>query len=242
MTPAIQLLLRNLGRRDVVSDDEAAMLAALTQRRVDYPKGAEMIAEQSRPDASCLLQAGLAARAVSRANGTRQLTALHVAGDFVDLHGMLLKEMDHSVVAMSPCTVVFVPHRELRVLTETAPHLTRLLWMSTTIDAAIQRRMTALIGRHTPVERLGHLLCEIYLRLEAVGEAAEGTFPFPITQTELADLLGLSVVHTNRTVQDLRATKLVTWDHHTITVADFPRLMKMVGFDDNYLNLRVEPR
>ncbi len=126
MSPAIQLLLRNLGRRDVVTDEEADRLRALTQRRMDFAKGAELIAEQSRPDASCLLQSGLAARAVSRSNGTRQLTALHVGGDFVDLHGMLLKEMDHSVVAMSPCTAVFVPHRELRELTETAPHLTRL--------------------------------------------------------------------------------------------------------------------
>ncbi len=102
--------------------------------------------------------------------------------------------------------------------------------------------MTALIGRHTPVERLGHLICEIYSRLDTIGETADGSFRFPITQTELADLLGLSVVHTNRTVQDLRATKLVVWDQPTITVVDFTRLSKLVGFDDTYLNLHVEPR
>jgi CRP-like cAMP-binding protein len=242
MSPAIALLVRVLSRRDTVAPEEIAVLESLPQRPETFARGVEFIAEGSRPGWSCLLEEGLAARAVSRANGSRQLTALHIPGDFVDLHGLLLKPMDHGVLAMSACKVVFFRHSDLRRITESAPHLTRLLWLSTTVDAAIQRRMTALIGRHTPLERLGHLLCEMYSRMEAVGLAADGRFRFPITQAELADLLGLSVVHTNRTVQDLRATGMVSWAQNVVSIEAFGALARTVGFDPAYLNLSPEPR
>jgi CRP-like cAMP-binding protein len=242
MQTAIELLISNLRRRDTIADDEVDALLSLHFRGETYPRGTQFIAEESRPEWSCLLGKGLAARAVNRANGTRQLTALHIAGDFVDLHGFTLKRMDHGVVALTACEVIFVRHEELRAITESAPHLTRLLWLLTTIDAAMQRRMTALIGRHAPMERLAHLLCEMYVRLEVVGLASDDRFVFPVTQAELADILGLSVVHTNRTVQDLRATGLVSWDHHDVTLFDFARLARMADFDSTYLNLFHEPR
>ena len=242
MSPALDLLRKSLARRDLVTLEEMALLGSLGSRTVQFPKGAELVAEQHRPTWSCLLQSGLAGRAIARPNGTRQLTALHVPGDFVDLHAFLLKSMDHSVVALSACVAVFFPHDGLRQITEKAPHLTRLLWLLTTIDAAIQRRMTALVGRYTPMERLGHLLCEIYVRLETVGLAGDGKFQFPITQAELSDILGLSLVHTNRTVQDLRATNLVTWDQHKVSIPDFSKLAGFSGFDPAYLNLNFEPR
>src|SRR5690606_4693181 len=114
------------------------------------------------------------ARAVLMADGGRQFTTVHVAGDFVDLPALLLRQMDHSVVALSDCTVVFVPHADLVTITEQAPHLTRLLWLATMIDGAIQREMVASLGRRTPLQHLAHLFCELYLRLEIVGLAANG--------------------------------------------------------------------
>jgi CRP-like cAMP-binding protein len=239
---AIELLITNLRRRDVLSESEAETLVNLRLRKASFARGQEIVADGSRPQWSCLLQQGLAARAVSRADGARQLTALHIAGDFVDLHGLTLRHMDHGVVALTACEAVFVRHEEIRSITEQAPHLTRLLWLLTTVDAAIQRRMTALMGRHTPLERLGHMLCEVYVRMEAVHLARDHRFEFAVTQAVLADLLGLSVVHTNRTVQDLRATKLVQWDQHEIWLCDFPKLAKLSGFDPTYLSLTCEPR
>ena len=242
MTIAIDLLCRALSRRDELGEDDRQTLSSLVQRPARYAKGAEIIAEGSRPTASCLLQSGWAARALHMASGSRQITALHVPGDFVDLHGFLLKRMDHSIVALSDCTVVFVPHANLQAITERAPHLTRLLWLATTIDAAVQRKMTALIGRHTPVQRLCHLFCELYLRLDVVDLAIGGRFRFPLTQTELADILGLSVVHTNRTVQDLRATNLVVWNGPEVFIPNFAKLAEFAEFDPAYLNLHAEAR
>ena len=139
--------------------------------------------------------------------------------------------MDHSVRALTDCSVVFVPHPDLIAITATAPHLTRLMWLSTTIDAAIQREMIASVGRRTPLQHLAHTFCELYLRLEVVGLAEDGKFRFPITQSELADVLGLSLVHTNRTVQDLRATGLVQWNQTEVDITDFDRLTHLAGFD-----------
>lgn len=242
MNLGIELLRRNLSRRDKVTDAEYQLLRSLKQRAALYAKGADIIPEHSRPNSSCLLVAGLAGRAVSREDGRRQLTALHVPGDFVDLHGLLLRTMDHGVVALSNCEVIFVPHEDIISISETAPHLTRLLWTSTTIDAAIQRKMAALLGRHSPLQRLGHLICEIYTRLEIVGLATDGTFHFPVTQHELADILGISVVHTNRTVQQLRSTGLISWGAATVTIADMSALVRLAEFDTTYLSLETEPR
>ncbi|MFN3765349.1 MAG: Crp/Fnr family transcriptional regulator [Aliihoeflea sp.] len=242
MTPAIELLCRSLSRRDKLTPAEEASLASLTQRTSHYARGSEIIAEMSRPSASCLLVEGLAGRAVSGEDGTRQLSALHIPGDFVDLHGLLLRKMDHSIVAISNCTVAYIPHESLIALTATEPHLTRMLWTLTAIDAAIQRKMTALLGRHTPAQRLAHLLCEIYTRLEIVGLSSGLTFHFPITQTELSDVLGLSVVHTNRTVGKLRALNLISWNSQQVDILDMQGLKSLADFDPTYLSLQSEPR
>lgn len=242
MSQGVELLRKVLAHRDRLSAEDLVSLNALTFRVENFARGSEIIAEHSRPDASCLIVSGLAARAVFQADGTRQLTALHIAGDFVDLHGFLLKTMDHSVMALTKSSVAFVPHEQLADLTRKSPHLTRLLWLMTVVDAAVQRRMTALIGRYTPLQRLAHLICELYVRLGVVGLVDGQSFGFPIRQAEVADLLGLSLVHTNRTIQDIRATKLVAWADGRITVADFAKLSTLCHFDPTYLSLRPEKR
>lgn len=239
---AVELLTRNLSRRDTVSPEEKSLLASLRKRVQTFHKGVEIISQHSRPSTSCLLVAGMTARSVLLADSRRQLTALHVPGDFVDLHALLLRTMDHSIVALDEVTVVFVPHEDLIAITREAPHLTRLLWLCTAIDAAIHREMMTSIGRRSPASRLAQVICEIYLRMEVIGQLAGNVFSFPLTQTELSDLLGLSVVHTNRTVQDLRATRLISWQGSTMTVHDFDALCRFSRFDPTYLNLVSEPR
>lgn len=242
MKPALELLCKSLSRRDRLDKREIDILSSLNYKQMAFAKGAELISAHSRANSSCLVMSGLTARALMLEDGRRQLTALHIPGDFVDLHALLLKVMDHSVVAMDDCVAAFIPHNELIALTEQAPHLTRLLWLSTTIDAAIQREMIASIGRRTPLTHLGHLICELYLRMEVVGLAGGWRFQLALTQTDIADILGLSLVHTNRTVRDLRATGLVSWKNSDVVIHDFDRLAELAGFDATYLNLLSEPR
>lgn len=235
-------LLLSLQRRDEVSEEERALLENLPATSRSYRKNEEIVSEHSEPTESCLITRGFAGRSVYVESGKRQLTAVHITGDFVDLHGMLLKVMDHSVVALSECDVVFVPHRAIVELMNRSPHLGRLLWLLTVVDGAIQRAWMAGLGRRSPIGHLSHLICELYTRLEIVGLAGNNVLELPLTQGEIADLLGLSIVHVNRTIQDLRSTGVVSWRGGTITIVDQARLTALADFDPTYLNLRKQPR
>lgn len=235
-------LVAAFSRRDRLTEEEKAILEGLPKRLKDYKAGADIIAEGSRPQESCLVLEGFTARAQHLSSGKTQLTAVHISGDFVDLHGFLLKQMDHGIVALSPCKVAFIPHASLRTITETNPHLARMFWLSTVVDGAIQRAWITCLGRRSAIQHLAHLICELYLRLEIVGQAENGKFEFPVTQSELGDMLGLSNVHVNRTLQELRSTQLIRWRGSTVHIDDFDRLRSFAEFDPLYLNLTQEPR
>lgn len=211
-------------------------------RKVRFRPDEDIVAEGSRPQESCLMLHGLAARSQSVSGGGRQITALHISGDFVDLHAYLLKTMDHSVVAMGPCEVAFVPHSAIRSVTEQSHHLGRLFWLSTVIDGAIQRTWITCLGRRSVEQQLAHLFCELYRRLEAAGMARDFRFELPLTQAQLADVLGLSVVHVNKKLQQLRNTGLVEWKNSTVRILDYDGLAALAEFDPTYLSLRNEPR
>ncbi|MFC3643833.1 Crp/Fnr family transcriptional regulator [Aquibium oceanicum] len=237
-----EALYAMLERRDELSAIERKALASLSWRLRTYGDGDEIIGEGSEPTESCLLVEGLAARSRQLANGNRQLTAVHVPGDFVDLHGLLLKVMDHAVMALAPCKVAFAPHTELRRVAAELPHLGRMLFMCVAIDAAVQRNWIACMGRMDPLRHIAYLVCEVYRRLDVVGQVRDGAFEFPVTQSEVADLVGLSIVHTNRTIQELRASGYVTWQGNQVIVHDWDGLSRLAEFDPTYLNLVRRPR
>ena len=205
-------------------------------------KGEDILREGDRPTESTLLVEGFAARYNLLRNGKRQITALHVPGDFVDLHSFLVKKMDHAVLAITPCTVGGVPHETLREISENQPHLTRLLGVNIAVDAAIHRQWVVSMGRRSALEHAAHLLCELFLRLRAVGLTEDDGFKLPLTQAELGDTLGLSTVHVNRIVQELRARGLITWRGETLVIDDWERLQELAEFDPTFLSLEVEPR
>ncbi len=235
-------LIVKLGRRDKLSEAEQQILetSAFTVRT--FAAGEEIVAEGDSCDFSCLILEGWASRNKRLHDGRQQITAFHIVGDFVDLHSFLLKPMDHTVAAVTGCKMAMVKHSALREITENHPHLTRMLWLSTLIDAAIHREWLVTLGRLPAPAHLAHLICEMYLRLEAVGAAENHAFEFPVTQTLLADALGLSTVHVNRVVQELRREKLIAWRGARVSIPNFDRLKLFAEFDPTYLNLLVAPR
>ena len=232
---------RKLELRDNVSAEERAVLLACAGDEVYFPAGSDLVREGDRPTESMLVVSGFSTRYRDQVDGNRHITAIHIAGDFVDLHSLLLKEMDHSVGALSDCHVLKFPHRGLVALTESYPHLTRLLWLMTLIDGAIHREWLASSGRPA-VEHLARLICELYVRLKAAGNISGDTFILPVTQNELGEALGLSAVHVNRTLQQLRSENLFTWQGQEIHILDWPGLQKRALFDARYLHLVPEPR
>lgn len=235
-------LIRKYRTRDQLSDEEMLVLEEAIRSVREVGPDQDLVREGSRPAESILLLEGFAARYRDLANGKRQITAIHVSGDFVDLHSFLLRKMDHGVMTMTQCKIASVPHDRLRYITEKYPHLTRILWLSTLIDAAIHREWLVSMGRRSSVAHLAHLICELFVRLQNVDQTEGDSFRFPITQTELSDVLGLSTVHVNRSLQELRASGAVTWRGDLITINDWDKLQEIAEFDPAYLNATNEPR
>jgi CRP-like cAMP-binding protein len=238
----VDLLIRKLEERDRLSEEEKQVLAAALGPPKSVGADADMVREGDRPSESTLLVEGFAARYKVLQSGKRQITAIHVPGDFIDLHSFLLKKMDHGIAALTPCTVVTVPHETLRQITERHAHLARLLWLSTLIDGAIHREWLVAMGRRSAREHMAHLFCELYLRLQLVGLTKDNSYEMPITQAELGDTLGISTVHVNRVVQELRADGLITWRGNRLTVDDWDRLREVAEFTPTYLSLFNERR
>jgi CRP-like cAMP-binding protein len=199
--------------------------------------GRDLVREGDHPTECQLILQGFAYRHRMLENGQRQIMSFEIPGDLCDLHGFLLGKADHSVATLTPCRVATLPREVLTDWVERRPAVARALWRGTLVDAAVSQTWLLNIGRRTARERIAHLLCEVVLRLEAVGFAEDGGCTLPIMQTEIADALGLSVVHVNRALQSLGGEELVTSEGGQVTIDDLRGLQVAGGFDPAYLHL-----
>ncbi|PZO65308.1 MAG: Crp/Fnr family transcriptional regulator [Paracoccus denitrificans] len=242
-----EFFVRYLQLRDELSAEDLARLRAIRTTIADFDPGAVIIPSEVPLKRSCMMLRGFAGRVhvvPTRRQGSLQevITALHVPGDFVDLHGFVLTGLEHEVRAYGPAQVEFVDHDELRDITERFPHLTRLLWMSTAIDAAIHRQWLVAAGSLRSTAHLAHLLCEIYARLASVGAAHDGRMTFPLLQRQLAQALGYSSIHINRAVRELRDRSLLTWNGVEVHLRDLASLQALAQFDPTYLDAERQAR
>ena len=233
----ITVHLKKLRRRTELSPEEEKAIRGVVAetRRV----GADQILIRGGEElsSSVLLLDGWLARSKDLAGGERQVTELHVAGDFADLHGFTLKRLDHDVLTLSDCIIGIVPHDRLQRITEQFPRLARLYWFSTNVDAAITRELALSLGQRSAISRMAHLFCELHVRLDAVGRARPDGYEFPLTQRELSECLGLTVVHANRTIQELRRRGLIELESRQLTILDRRGLEGVAEFDPSYLYL-----
>jgi CRP-like cAMP-binding protein len=239
---AVAPLLLKLQVRDVISREEEEVLRGSIAEMRFYPPGRTIVRAGTTLSASTLLIEGIVCRYKDLTDGQRQIMELHVGGDFVDLHGFLLKRLDHNIGTMTPVQVAHVPHEALRGITETHPHLGRMLWFSTLLDAAIHREKILSIGRRSAVSRIAHILCELLVRLRLVGLADETGYALPLTQADLADVTGLTSVHVNRMLKKLRDDRLLTFRGGRVEIGDWDALQRLAEFDSTYLHLERRPR
>lgn len=238
-----QLLFRRLQRRDLqITEAERLALAAAISEEIELPPDTVIVREGDVADRTHLLLSGFACRYATLRGERRRIQALLMGGDFIDLYGFTLKHLDFSVATLTACRVAVIPHATLRTISETMPHLTRLLWLTTVVDAAIQRQWLLSAGQRSALQRLAHLLCEVFTRLEVGGLNEGDTLVLPLTQAELGDTLGISLVHANRVVGELRARGLVAWRGQRVTIRDWPALRALAEFDPAYLELAVRER
>jgi CRP-like cAMP-binding protein len=238
----IEKHLLKLRARDTISREEEEAIRGLISHTIDVPSDRIFLHAGRELNESILLLDGWMGRAKDLRSGQRQIAELQLAGDFVDLHGFTLKYLDHDVIALTRCRVGVVPHDRLTELTERIPHLARLYWFMTNLDAAIQREWTLSLGRRTAIARLAHLFCELRVRLGVIGLAPDDSYDFPLTQVELGECLGLTPVHVNRMLQELRRSGLLELERRRIRILDLEGLEGIAEFDPSYLYLNRQPR
>jgi CRP-like cAMP-binding protein len=232
-------LIRKLESIAPLSDDERQAIVTLPMTIRDLNADQDIIRDQDRPSQCCLIIEGFACRYKVLPGGKRQIFSFHTPGDIPDLQSLHLQVMDHSLGTLVRSKVGFIPHETVQEFIRAHPRIGDIFWRDTLIDAAIFREWVANIGRREAYERIAHLFCELFMRLRAIGLNDGNSFPMPITQSELADATGLSTVHVNRTMQDLRASGLIkTTKKGVVTILDWEALQKAAEFDPTYLHLQ----
>ena len=228
-----------LRSRQALSAEDEALLrdAAWVHQRFARH---EVIVRPGEPlDHVHLLLSGFAARAQEDSAGSRQLVGIAIPGDLADIHGAVLGKLEQELVALSPCEVAMLPHKEVRALTEQSPAIQKVFWLQAAIDHSIQSAWIQALGTKRGTAKLAHTFCEMQLRLGLVGIATQMGFPMPLSQQELADYAGMTHVHLNRCLKELREARLLTFAQGWAKVLDWERLKAMARFDEAYLNLRL---
>src|SRR3954463_9506641 len=235
-TPLVRMLESILD----LSEDERDMLRTVNGTIKSVGPRQDLVREGDRPHECCLILDGFAYRYKLTDDGKRQIFSFHIPGDIPDLQSLHLDVMDHSLSSLCATKALYIPHEVIRDLTRRCPRIGDVFWRDTLIDGAVFREWILNLGRREAYGRMAHLLCELYVRLKAVGLTSGDTYEFPITQAEFGDALGLSTVHVNRTLQELRGEGLITLRNGSVTVLDWDRLREAGEFDPTYLHLRKE--
>jgi CRP-like cAMP-binding protein len=229
----MQLFLK--GRlRHVMSDHEKALLENIIDEVERVPDGTCILERGKLANRSTLLVDGFIARVIED-GGNRNIVSVQVPGDFVDLHAFALKRLDHDVVTVGPSMVAYVTHAALAEVVATEPHLTRLLWFSTLLDAAIHREWILKLEQLRAGERLAHIICELWHRLNFVDLADPHGFNMPLLQTHLANACGTTAVHINRVIKSLRSQGLLELNRGRVTIPDREALERYAHFTADYL-------
>ncbi len=224
-----------------LSQHDKALLDRLARKNVRAVSARrDIVREGDVPRVVNLMLDGWACRYKQLPDGRRQIVAFFLPGDLCDANVFILREMDHSIGAITATRIAEISPPDFEALMEESPRVTQALWWHELVNAAVQREWTTNVGQRTAYERISHLLCELFVRLRSVGMTDGDSCDFPLTQVDLADATGLTAVHVNRTLQELRRDGLITLEHRKLIIPDLERLKDAAMFNSNYLHLDHE--
>ena len=228
-------------RRSELSDEELEILESAIERVETVPARRIFSRRGERMTYSSLVVDGVMCRYMDARDGFRQLVSYQLPGDFLDLHGFPTRYIDHDIAAITEATVALVPHARLERIMAEQPHLTKMLWFSTLLDATLHREWIFRVGRLDAIGRLAHFLSETHQRMMAIDRARDGTFDLPLTQQDLGEACGLTSVHVNRVLRRMREDGLATVARGVASIHDQAKLERLGEFDPDYLYLDKGP-
>jgi CRP-like cAMP-binding protein len=222
--------------REVVDVARLEALSHVPRLNTSLEPGQDLVCKGD-PTTRCFMMVdGLACSSHTLADGRRQTTALHIAGDIPDLMSLMLEKVDSDIRAMTPCKVIWFNAPDLRRVAREDGGVAVSFWRRTLVDASIYREWITNLGRRRADERLAHFFCEVALRMNAVDRLSQSKCALQMTQLDLSEIVGLSLVHLNRTLKQLRDRELLRFDGHILEILDWEKLKRFAGFDPDYLH------
>lgn len=224
-----------MGRlRHAMTSDEKALLESLIKEVTTLDDSDVLMRRGQATGKSTILLEGFMLRTIAH-DGLRSIVSIQVPGDFVDLHAYALKRLDHDIVMLGKGKIGFVDHADLDKVMEDQPHLARLLWFSTLLDAAIHREWICKLEQLQAAQRVAHIFSEMWYRLDMVGLGSPGVVRTPLTQANLAEMCGVTAIHMNRALGQLRREGIADFRRGTLYVEDRGRLEAFGVFEPGYL-------
>ena len=230
-------LVRRLRTTSAVTDEDIKAVDALPFSVREYPAERNIVSDGQRATECCLIIKGFCARSKTTSEGRRQILSIHIPGEIPDLMSLHLHVMDHDLSTLTPCTLGFINHDALRLLHRRQPNLADMFWRDTLIDAAMFREWIVNVGQRPAPARLAHIIVELRERMKVIGRIEGASFEMPLTQEQVGEALGITAVHANRVIKQLRQEGIVELHRGRVTVLDERKLMELAGFDGRYLHL-----
>ena len=230
-------LFRRLQTTTDAGRDDLSALGALPYTLRPYRENQTILRDGGRTNECCLIVDGFCVRSKTIADGKRQILSIHLPGDFPDLQTLHLASMDHDLVALSDCTLAFIGHAAIRDLIRSRPTVGDIFWRDTLVDSAVFREWIVNVGQRAAHNRLAHLIVELRERLRLIGRVNGNSFAMPLTQEQLGEALGVTSVHTNRILRQLRIDGVVELQRGTVKILNENKLQKLAQFDGRYLHL-----
>ena len=234
---ALQLFVNRLLSRSILTNEEAGAVLGLSGRLKNVVAHTDFVRQGEQVDHSCLIVDGLVGRFGQNSEGARQTTCLYIQGDMADLPSVVSPKAGWGLAALTPTTILRVPHAELRGIAAKYSGVAEAFWRDCVADGSIFSEWVVNVGRRDALARLAHLICEMAIRCERAGQGDKLSFPLPITQADIGDATGLTSVHVNRMLKELRSRAIVEVRSGIVTISDWEQLVSVGEFDDAFMLL-----
>lgn len=234
---AIDRYMARIRSRSLLSDEEFAAISRMVESGEMQDVEGDFVQPGSQNETACLVVEGLVGRFAQQPDGARHIVALHIPGDMADLHSTVASTITWALRAMTPGKILRVRHERILEVANRYPAVAVAFWRDCVVDMTIISQSVVNIARKDAMARVAHILCEMMLRYRVNGDVSGNRFPFPITQADMADALGLTPIHLNRVLQRLKEEGLATKDRGTVTIHDWDQLVEIATFDPGYLQL-----
>jgi len=232
-----QSLVDKIQRTMSLNEEDRLAVAALPWRTQRLQRGATIVSRGDRPTNCFLVHSGFVIASKHIANGVEAVSGLFVPGDMPDLFGLYLDVMDTDMRAATDCTIALVDHGAVKRVCSQYPKLNAAFWQQTLLASAILREWVITVGHRSAHARLAHLFCEVMVRMTEVGLSSDFRCPFPFTQVAISEISGMSIVHVNRSLQELRGAGLISFDGKELEIRNWDGLKLVADFQDDYLHL-----